>query len=102
MVTLKQVRDDLKEIRYYYSRKEIFEQGGRIVGDSVGIVEKAKRYNSAVKNAPTRLYDLYISLYLQNRTQNAFSSELGYSPEYVYQMNRKLCEYLVKYFNGEK
>lgn len=102
MVTLKQVREDLKEIRYYYSRKEIFEQGCRVVGESVGIVEKARRYNNAVKYAPTRLYDLYISLYLQNRTQDAFASELGYSPEYVYQMNKRLCEYLTKQLNGEK
>lgn len=99
MVTLKQIRDDLKEIRHYYSRKEIFDMGFRVVGTS-GIVEKAERYNNAVKYAPTRLYDLYISLYLQNRTQNAFAEELGYSPEYVYQLNNKLCLYLMKHFNG--
>ena len=97
MVTLKQIRDDLKEIRHYYSRKEIFEAGFRVVGTS-GIVEKAERYNNAVKYAPPRLYDLYISLYLQNRTQAAYSAELGYSPEYVYQMNRKLTLFFQKHF----
>ena len=32
MLTLKQIRNDLKNIRYYYSRKEAFEQGFRVVG----------------------------------------------------------------------
>lgn len=45
MLTLKQIRDDLKDIRYYYSRKEAFEQGFRVVGSN-DIVGKAKRYNT--------------------------------------------------------
>ena len=40
MLTLKQIRDDLKDIRYYYSRKEAFEQGFRVVGSN-DIVGKA-------------------------------------------------------------
>ena len=57
MLTLKQIRDDLKDIRYYYSRKEAFEQGFRVVGSN-DIVGKAKRYNTVMQSAPTRLYDI--------------------------------------------
>ena len=51
MLTLKQIRDDLKDIRYYYSRKEAFEQGFRVVGSN-DIVGKAKRYNTVMQSAP--------------------------------------------------
>lgn len=99
MATLKEIREDLKEIRHYYSRKEIFEIGFRVVGTSE-IVQKAERYNLAIRSASPKLYDLYISLYLQNRTQSAYSLEFNYSPEYVYQMHRKLTEFFYEKFKA--
>ena len=72
MLTLQQIRDDLKDIRYYYSRKEAFEQGFRVVGSN-DIVGKAKRYNTVMQSAPTRLYDIYVGLYARNLTQEALS-----------------------------
>ncbi len=62
MLTLKQIRNDLKDIRYYYSRKEALEQGFRVVGTN-DIVDKTKRYNTVIQSAPTRLYDIYVGLY---------------------------------------
>ena len=93
MLTLKQIRDDLKDIRYYYSRKEAFENGFRMIGSN-DIVGKAKRYNTAVQSAPTRLYDIYVGLYARNLTQEALSVELCYTPEYIQILNKRLLLFL--------
>ena len=95
MLTLQQIRDDLKDIRYYYSRKEAFENGFRVIGSN-NIVGKAKRYNTAMQSAPTRLYDIYVSLYGRNLTQEALSVELCYTPEYVQILNKRLLLFLQK------
>lgn len=52
-MTLKQIREDLRAIRYYYTRKEYFDAVTQIVGNNC-ILEKAKMYNDAVKSAPPR------------------------------------------------
>jgi len=101
MVTIKQVRDDLRDIRYYYSKKDIFDSASvKIVQNEV--VEKVKRYNEAISKAPPRLYDLYIALYTQNNTQAALSYEWDFSPDYIKELNLALCQFLFDYFNAKK
>ncbi|MDE6441756.1 MAG: hypothetical protein K2L12_03265 [Clostridia bacterium] len=95
MLTLKQIRDDLRDIRYYYSRKEAFEHGFRVIGPN-DIVVKAKRYNTAMQSAPSRLYDVYVGLYVRTLTQEALSLELCYTPEYVQMLNKRLLLFLQK------
>ena len=93
MKTLNKIREDLKDIRYYYSRKEIFEK----VSDSVGenkILEKIEIYNAVVRKAPPRLYDLYVSLYLENNTQESLAARLGYTIEYISRLNSQLVKFL--------
>lgn len=101
MLTLKQIRDDLKDIRYYYSHKEAFEQGFRVVGSN-DIVGKAKRYNTVMQSVPTRLYDIYVGLYARNLTQEALSIELCYTPEYIQILNKRLLLYLQKALSEER
>ena len=60
MKTKEEVREDLKEIRYYCSKQRDFENAARTVGSST-VVEKVKTYNEAIQTAPIRLYDLYVS-----------------------------------------
>jgi hypothetical protein len=97
MVTRKQVKEDLKEIRYYYSKQKQFESAKCVVESAV--VEKVNRYNQAIKNAPARLYDLYISVYTQNNTLYAMTYEWDFCYEYIKDINNQLCDYLVKFFN---
>ena len=78
MLTLKQIRDDLKDIRYYYSRKEAFEQGFRVVGSN-DIVGKAKRYNTVMQSALD--WDCCV--------------------EYIRRLNKQLCLFFLEYFKGE-
>lgn len=68
MLTLNKIREDLKEIRYYYSRKALFDENSRCVAPNA-ILNKARKYNEAVKTAKPILYDVYICLYVKNYTQ---------------------------------
>ena len=100
-MTLKQIREDLRAIRYYYTRKEYFDAVTQIVGTN-SILEKAKMYNEAVKTAPPKLFDLYTGLYIRGNTQEAFSVELGYTPEYVQMQHKKLLLFLQTKLNEVK
>ncbi len=101
MIPLNKIREDLKEIRYYYARKEIFDSAIGGIGLNA-VLDKVKKYNAAVQNAPPRLYDLYICLYIKNNTQEGLSIELGYTPEYIQMQHKKLLLFLQSYFkDGE-
>ncbi len=100
MLPLNKIREDLKEIRYYYARKEIFDSAIGGIGLNK-VFDTVKKYNTAVQNAPPRLYDLYICLYVKNYTQESLSIELGYTPEYIQMQHKKLLLFLQSYFKNE-
>lgn len=95
MLSLETIRNDLKDIRYYYSRKAVFDNAEISVGKT-SLLKKIEVYNKAVCSAPPRLYDLYVSLYLNNHTQDSLSEKLGYTFEYVSRLNTKLIKFLQK------
>lgn len=95
MATIQQIRADLKEIRYYYSRRKMFDSASVTVIHSA-VLDKVEKYNLAVRNAPARLYDLYISLYVQNHTQASLAYIRNCSADYIKQLNKQLCNYLLK------
>ena len=101
MLTLTTIRNDLKDIRYYYSRKEVFDKAENNVGKA-SILSNIEQYNSAVCSAPPRLYDLYVSLYLQNNTQDSLSEKLGYTFEYISRLNTQLVKFLQKNLADEE
>lgn len=90
---LKQIREDLKDVRYYYSRQKTFDEAVRLIGHNA-VLEKVRKYNDAVKTAPPRLYDLYVNLYTKGLTQEGLSIELGYTPEYIQMLNKQLLLFL--------
>lgn len=98
MKKINEVREDLKEIRYYCSKQKDFENAARTVGSSTA-VEKVKAYNEVIKTAPIRLYDLYVSLYVNNNTQAVVAEDWGLTSDYVRKMNKKLYEYFVSEFS---
>lgn len=92
MLSVKEIRNDLREIKFYYARKEMFEKASDSVGENQ-IMKKAKIYNQVVCSAPPRLYDLYVSIYLNNNLQYCYSDNLGYSTEYISRENTKLIKF---------
>ena len=95
------IREDLKNIRYYFARKSIFENSVNSVGQNQ-ILEKVELYNRLVCSAPPRLYDLYVSLYLQNNTQDSLSEKLGYSLEYISRLNSQLVRFFISELKKEE
>ena len=64
MKTLERVREDLRDIRHYYSKIEDFEKISKVIGSPLALA-MVESYNKKILNAPIRLYDLYVSLYLR-------------------------------------
>lgn len=94
MITLTVIREDLKDIRYYYVRKEMFDEAYRCTGKKNAIIAKVDMYNDAMSKASPKLFDLYYSLYVKNHTQESLSDELGYTPEYIQMLNKQLLKFL--------
>ena len=93
MLSAEQVREDLKEIRYYYAMKHVFDAASKTVSAD-SLLNKVARYNSVIKNAPARFYILYVSLYVQNTNQSELAEAWGFTREYIKELNGKLVEYL--------
>ncbi len=92
-MTLEQVREDLREIRIYYANKTLFDDTSIVIPPHT-IVKKVEKYNKAMQNAPAKLYVLYVSLFLKNKTAFAYADDVGYARDYVRQLSCRLCKYL--------
>lgn len=93
MLPLSVIRKDLKEIKYYYSHKEMFDEAFNCTGQN-NIIDKVNKYNEAIKDITPKLYEIYFSLYIKNHTQESLSIELNYTPEYIQMLNKQLLKYL--------
>lgn len=99
MKDLNTIRKELKDIRYYYSRKSTLDKALEILPEQSEIMKLINLYNKIMRTASPKLYDIYYSLYIKNHTQESLSYELGYSEDYVYRANRKLLLFLQEEFN---
>lgn len=52
-MTVDELRKDLSDIRYYYSRKVMFDRAAGCVAKNAAIA-LAERYNGAIRNAPPK------------------------------------------------
>lgn len=95
MLTIQKIREDLRDIRYYYSKQKMFDHASKTVVQS-SVLDKVNKYNEAVKSAPARLYDVYVSLYAQNNSQTALAYDWDCTSEYIRQLNIQLYEFLLK------
>lgn len=95
------IRKELKEVRYYYANREMFDQAAKDVGENE-IIKTVNRYNAAVQKAPVKLYALYIGLYVGNRTQEALAQDMNFSPDYIYRQHRKLLRFLQGEIKGDR
>lgn len=93
-MNIEQIREDLRDIRYYYSMQSVFDNGAKKVRSN-STMEKVEKYNKIMANAPSKLYVLYVSLYLENNSQTSLSDRWCYTRDYIKDLNNKLCEYLL-------
>jgi len=100
-MTKSEVREELKEIRYYYSRKADIDSLGKQIGTNK-MIEKLERYNAAMQYAPIILFDLYGGIYLNNNTQESLAEKWGYSTVQIQRLNTKLIAFLYSQFTKEE
>lgn len=101
MITVEQVKEELKEIRYYMSRKEVFDKSAVSVGKS-RFEERIALYNRYICEAPPRLYDIYVSLYLENHSHESLSEKIGYSSVHIWRLNTQLIQFFHRKLNAEQ
>ena len=100
-MTLKEIRKNLYDIRYYYARKEFFERSGmKIVKNT--ILEKTERYNYLMTEAKPRIYALYVALYTENKTQVKVAKDWNVTEGYIKYLNKRLLLYLQKELSKER
>lgn len=93
MLSFKEIRNDLKEIRYYYQMKDVFDRAEKVVKANA-VLDMVSKYNQAMQNAPARLYVLYVSLYLDNNSQTVIADDWNVTRDYINEIHDKLLGYL--------
>lgn len=99
-MTLNEIREELSQIKYYYSRKKEFDNASEEIG-AYCITSKLSKYNNAIRYANPRLYELYVNLYVENHTIDSFANKLGYTYDYIQKLNTKLVKYFQQTFDLE-
>lgn len=99
MKTIQQIKEDLKEIKTYYTYKNKITAGAQLVGDNavVGLVEQ---YNVAVRSAKANLYAIYISVYVNGHSHEDAAYELSYSTQHIERLIKQLFIFFQKAFEG--
>ena len=100
-MTLKEVKDDLREIKYYYGHKPMFDRALATVAKNKTL-EKVRGYNALIQDAPAQLYGLYVALYAENNTQLAVALDWGLSEGHIKNLNRMLCDYFLEKINKKE
>ena len=100
MKTFKEVRDDLRNIRFYYANYDKFQRAFEHIGQN-SVIDTVNEYNVAIKRAPPKLFGLYVSLYTKNNTQAATANEMNFSESYIQKQNDKLIGFLYDYFRNK-
>lgn len=102
MIEKKEVRKNLRSIKYYFARKSSLDNAFKDIVEN-DIASLTESYNKILKKAPAVLFDIYVSLYLKNYTQEALADRTCYSRSYIYKLNTQLIDFITEKLNkGEK
>lgn len=100
MITIDTIKNELEDIKYYYSRREMFDKAFGSVGKNE-ILQTVDRYNAVICSAPPKVYEMYVALYVDGCTYEAAAESLCYSTNYIYKTNKRIVEFFYKAMNKE-
>lgn len=100
MISATTIRQDLKEIRHYFSHRDLFDEVSSEIGTN-SIMEKVKKYNRLICKAPPKLYELYVMLYVRNYTQESGAEAMNLSCNYIQKLNTDLIKFFQKEYSKE-
>ena len=93
MKSRKEVRDDLMEIKYYHSYRDVFDAHKDEV-QSARLKELKAYYDAHMEGAPLRLLHVYFEYYLTDQSQEAVADRFYVSVSYVAKLCQQVCAYL--------
>lgn len=100
MKTIADIKTDIKDIRYYYSKRKDFDNASKTFVESA-VIKKAEIYSNVIKTAPAKLYDLYVAFVVNNNSQVIVAEDWGFCVEYIKNLCRKMYAYLLAEMNIE-
>ena len=100
MISLDLIKNELEDIKYYYSRKDMFDKAFNSVGKNE-ILQTVERYNAIICSAPPKVYEMYVTLYIECCTYEAAAEALCYSVNYVYKTHKKILDFFFNAMNKE-
>ena len=86
-MTIKEIKEELKEVKYYFSRKKVMDESIGSIGVGKDIMKLVQKYNKLAEKLPAHLYDVYYSLYVKNYKQETLALELSVSPNHICKRN---------------
>ncbi len=95
MKSIQEIKSELREIRYYYTRTEVF-NGLKDLGIQSNATRLVEKYNEMIGRACAEECDTYVSLYIKNYTQEMLARERGYSVAYIKYLSKKLYLFFQK------
>lgn len=91
-MTRAEVIQDIRQLKYYYSRKKAF--AGVIIPTVVS--QKSAIYADCVSCAPIGFYDIYLLYVVEDYTQEMLAEYYGISIRSVERKCRRLYDYFVE------
>ena len=98
-MTKQELMTELQDIRYYNTHREMFNKAEN-TGFKGKTLEKIKKYDNLIRNAPLRFQMVYHVIYTEGKTHSNAAKELGLSLSYTKCLIRKLYTYLLEQTNG--
>ena len=89
MLSCSEIKADLREIRNYHQMKKI-----NNAANDVAQPRNLGKYSSVITNAPARLFIVYYSLYVENKTHDDLARKLGYSRSRIDHLNEDVVFFL--------
>ena len=95
---MKQIKNDLKEIKLYFENKEQldFQYNNNPHLDN-WIQKRATSYGYVVSLAPVHIQEIYIELYVNHKTVFQLAHEKYCSEQYLTKRKRELFEFIYKH-----
>lgn len=88
-MTIEQVRKELRDVKLYYSRKELVE--GACEDEFIRRIKaNVQKYDLLILKASDNLYKVYKAMYLQGKNQEKSADELSYSVRNVQRLHNEL------------
>ena len=98
-MTIKEIKEELKEVKYYFQRKKVMDESIGNIGVGKDRIRLVNKYNALADKLPASLYDIYYSLYVRSYTQETLGMELGVTANHICKKHSQVVREFKKYLD---